>query len=59
MIKPDRKVFEYAVSQFGVVPEETIFIDDTPANVNAASAVGLHGYQLPTGTDITALFIKS
>lgn len=56
MIKPDRKVFEYAVSQFGVNPAETLFIDDTLENITAALTTGLQGYHLKRGENITGLF---
>ena len=56
MIKPDRKVFEYAVSQFVVNPGETLFIDDTLENITAALTTGLQGYHLKQGENITGLF---
>lgn len=40
-LKPDPKIYEIALSQFGVQPENTIFIDDMPENVAAANALGL------------------
>lgn len=43
MIKPQPEVYELALKQFQVKAEEAAFIDDTPANVSAANALGLHG----------------
>jgi putative hydrolase of the HAD superfamily len=43
--KPDRKIFEIAVKQFGVRPESTIYIDDLPANVRSARDLGFHAIQ--------------
>jgi glucose-1-phosphatase len=43
--KPDRRIFEMAVTQFGVNPEKTVFVDDLPANVESASRVGLRSVQ--------------
>jgi glucose-1-phosphatase len=38
--KPDRRIFETAIKQFGAEPEKTAYIDDLAANVNAASELG-------------------
>jgi glucose-1-phosphatase len=43
--KPDRKIFEIAVKQFGVRPESTIYIDDLAANVRSARDFGFHAIQ--------------
>ncbi|MBR2146601.1 MAG: HAD family phosphatase [Muribaculaceae bacterium] len=38
--KPDRKIFEYAISTMGIVPEETLFFDDGQENLDAAARLG-------------------
>ena len=38
--KPDRRIFEIALKQFGLQPESTIYVDDLPANVRSASDLG-------------------
>lgn len=43
--KPDREIFEKAIRQFGVKPEETVYIDDLAANVAGAAAVGFHAIE--------------
>jgi glucose-1-phosphatase len=40
--KPDQKIFQVAVKQFGVRPGSTVYIDDLAANVRSASALGFH-----------------
>lgn len=40
--KPDRAAFELTLERLGVAPEEALFIDDAPENVEAAAALGLH-----------------
>jgi putative hydrolase of the HAD superfamily len=40
--KPDRKIFEMALKQFGVVAGETLFVDDLQPNVDAALALGMN-----------------
>ncbi len=44
-MKPERAIYEIAVRQFVVQPEETVFIDDLPANVAAARECGFHAIQ--------------
>jgi putative hydrolase of the HAD superfamily len=42
--KPDPRIFEHALEKLGVVdPERAIFVDDYPANVAAADALGMRG----------------
>jgi epoxide hydrolase-like predicted phosphatase len=38
--KPDRKIFQVAIKQFGVTPESTVYIDDLAANVRSALDLG-------------------
>jgi glucose-1-phosphatase len=38
--KPDRRIFETAIKQFGLKPEKTVYIDDLPPNVESASSLG-------------------
>ncbi len=42
--KPDPQIYEYALQALGVRPEETIFFDDMPANIQGANALGMHGF---------------
>ena len=39
--KPDREIFELLLERFGLVAAATLFVDDSPANVAAARAVGM------------------
>ena len=41
--KPDFRIYERGLEKFGLRPEECVFIDDLPANVEAAKACGLEG----------------
>jgi epoxide hydrolase-like predicted phosphatase len=43
--KPDPKIFEIAIRQFGIKPENTAYIDDLPANVRSASDLGFRSIQ--------------
>ena len=42
MIKPEPAVFLHLLDKFALRAEESVFIDDAAANVDAAKSVGLH-----------------
>jgi 2-haloacid dehalogenase len=41
LVKPDPAIYELALERFGVARETGLFVDDQPANVAAAQALGL------------------
>ena len=43
--KPDRRIFEIALKQFGLRPENTLYIDDLAANVDSALKTGMKAIQ--------------
>lgn len=43
VIKPDLVIYELLLSRYGLVAEESVFIDDTPVNVEAAEKLGIYG----------------
>jgi putative hydrolase of the HAD superfamily len=42
MMKPEPEVFIHLLATFGLRAEESVFIDDLPANIESARQVGLH-----------------
>ncbi len=44
MAKPDPEIFRYLLDTYKLVPEDCIFIDDLPKNVEVAESLGIHGY---------------
>jgi len=42
MMKPEPEVFMHLLATFGLRAEESVFIDDLPANIESARQVGLH-----------------
>lgn len=38
--KPDAAIFQEVIRQTGIVPEETLFIDDSPQHLRSADALG-------------------
>lgn len=43
LLKPDIKIYQQVLKMLGVLPEEAIFVDDKPQNVEAAQSIGIHG----------------
>ena len=41
MIKPDGRIYAYLLNQYGIKPQECLFIDDLERNVEAAKGAGL------------------
>ena len=56
--KPDPAIYQYTLKELGTHPEETLFLDDRPANVEGARAVGMIALQFSTaeqlGRDLAA-----
>jgi len=55
MRKPNTEIFDAVVNQNNLVPNETLFIDDSPQHVEGAKKAGLHAYWLQNNEDITGL----
>jgi len=51
LIKPDRRIYEELTSRNKLLPEECVFIDDSPKNVEGAIAAGWKGLHF-TGSDV-------
>jgi epoxide hydrolase-like predicted phosphatase len=45
MVKPDPRIYHLTLERLGVLPQEAVFVDDMPHNVQAAQALGLHAIQ--------------
>ncbi|XP_041926191.1 acyl-CoA dehydrogenase family member 10-like [Alosa sapidissima] len=46
LCKPDPRIYELCVNRLGVSPQETVFLDDLPVNVEAATKMGMRGIQV-------------
>lgn len=44
MMKPDHEIFEYVMKKYQLQKVETLFVDDSLANVESAKAFGLYGH---------------
>lgn len=52
IVKPDPAIYQVLMERNGLVPEDCLFIDDSPANVAGAQAVGMEAIRF---TDPAAL----
>ncbi len=41
VVKPDPAIYEILLHRYGLDPERTVFVDDSPANVRGAEALGI------------------
>jgi FMN phosphatase YigB (HAD superfamily) len=44
-IKPQPEIYQYAIAAHGLIPEETIYIDDLPQNCATGRALGFRTWQ--------------
>ena len=44
LIKPGNEIYEVLFREFDILPEESFFIDDSPANIEAAKNLGMPGH---------------
>ena len=53
VMKPNPKFFQAVIDNERLLPEETLFVDDGPRNVEAARKLGFHTMCPENGTDWT------
>lgn len=55
-LKPSEAIFSKMIADSGMRPEESLFIDDSQRNVNAARALGFAVYRPAPGEDFAHVF---
>jgi len=55
MRKPEERFFNLILNENGLLAHETLFIDDTSTNTDAAEKLGIRGFYLKPGDDIKTL----
>ncbi len=50
-IKPEKEIYEILLDKYALSPEETLFIDDVSANIEAAEKLGITGFHMTEGTE--------
>lgn len=56
LAKPDPRIFERMIHEADILPEETLFIDDSAANCHAAASLGIHAHHYQLGEDLSQIF---
>ncbi len=59
IVKPDPAIYCYVLEKLGTQPEETLFIDDRPVNVEAANKIGMKGLVFTTVENLRANLIAA
>jgi 2-haloacid dehalogenase len=54
LLKPDPAIYELLLSRYGLEAPDCVFIDDSPANVEGARAVGMHAIRFAEPMDLAA-----
>ena len=54
--KPHLKIFNCLIEDTGIIPAETLFIDDGAANIEVGKALGMHVFQPENGEDFRHIF---
>lgn len=49
--KPNANIFEFVLNKHKLVPQETLFIDDTQEHITGASSVGINTWHLKVGKE--------
>ena len=55
LIKPDSAIYRTFVEKFGLWPEECLFVDDIPANVEGARSIGMRAEVFSTAEEVWKL----
>lgn len=53
--KPDLKAYTYIINKHGILPQETLFIDDKLENIEAAKSLGIQTWHLTNRKDLYQL----
>ena len=54
--KPHAEIFEKVIAQAQIIPEETLFFDDSQQNLDTAAALGFKTYVVTPDRDILSFF---
>lgn len=57
LVKPDPRIYEVLLERNGLEAAQTVFVDDSPANITGARGVGMHAVHF-TGPDALRLALR-
>lgn len=58
LAKPDPAIFSLLIDRYDLTPAETVFVDDAPANVEAAARAGLRAVRFTTTADLRRELVR-
>ena len=58
VMKPDERLFRHVLETENIIPEETLFVDDGPRNIEAAARLGVKTFCPKNGADWTSEIYK-
>ena len=58
VVKPQREIYQILCDECGILPEETLFIDDSPKNIEGAQAFGIQGYVFDGDVEKLKAYLK-
>lgn len=58
VVKPDPAIFRILIDRHGVRPEATVFVDDSPVNVEGAASVGIRGVLFTGAAQLRAELVE-
>lgn len=59
LVKPDPRIYRLLLERFGLDPAATLYVDDQPANVTAARALGMRAHQFTGVPDLRTTLIEA
>ncbi|WP_165304646.1 HAD family phosphatase [Thermotoga sp. 38H-to] len=57
-LKPEKEIYLELIRRYKIVPEESLFIDDTPENVEAAREIGFRAVRLEEPSRLKEILIR-
>jgi HAD superfamily hydrolase (TIGR01509 family) len=51
LMKPFEEIYRLILHKLEITPQEAVFVDDMPVNVEAANTIGIHGIQFTNSQD--------
>lgn len=58
LVKPDPAIYALALDRFALAPRDAVFVDDNPANVDAARAMGIDSELFVDATSFRARLVR-
>ena len=58
-VKPSREIFAYLCEECGILPQETLFVDDNEKNIQGARTFGIQGYLFDGDAARLAEYLKT